>query len=333
MTANLPPTYHVAEAKYKAATDPAEKLSLLHELWTILPKHKGTDKMQADLKARMAKLRRTPGARAGGVRRPEFTVERSGAGQFFLIGPPNAGRSSILSALSSADPEISEGQFTTRKPVPGMMRVDDVGLQLIEAPAIYPGMTPKWLAPTLRVVDGLVLVFGLGSDELLEGFDEVMSTLKAAKIVPYTPGDDAPMPEDPGLEPMPCFVLLNQADLDPDEELSALFHEYVEETLAGLPVLRVSATSGEGLKAFGQAVWTSLDLIRIYTKLPGKPPDLKKPFVVPREATVIDLCGRIHKDLIPRFEFARLWRGERYTGARVSADFELKDKDILEIHA
>ena len=80
-------------------------------------------------------------------------------------------------------------------------------------------------------------------------------------------------------------------------------------------------------------MWASLDMIRVYTKRPGKPPDLKEPFVVPREATVIDLCARIHKDLVPRFDFARLWRGERYTGARVSADFELLDKDILEIHA
>ena len=336
MPANLPPNYHVVEARYKAATDPAEKLAALQELWVLLPKHKHTEKMQADLKTKLSQLRKTPGSRAGGRQKPEFCIERGGAGQFWLVGPPNAGRSSVLAGLTTATPEISEGLFTTKKPVPGMMTFEDIGIQLVEAPAVYPTMTPKWLSPNLRIGDGLVLVFGLGSDELFEGVDEVLATVERAKIAPYPPDTDPEPPDEPGVEPLPCLVLLNQADLDPDGGLEALFRDYWAlkgPAWAGLPVLRVSATTGEGLADVPRRLFDALGILRVYSKLPGKPPDLAAPFVRPRGTTVLELTEHIHKELAARFQFARLWRGDKYEGGRVSGDFVLEDRDVVEVHA
>jgi len=336
MPANLPPQYHVVEARYKAATDPAEKLAALQELWVLLPKHKHTEKMQCDLKTKLSQLRKTPGARAGGRQKLELSVERGGAGQFWLVGPPNAGRSSLLAALTTATPEISEGLFTTKKPVPGMLAFEDIGIQLVEAPAIYPTLTPKWLAPNLRIGDGVVLVFGLGSDELFEGVDEVLSTIQKAKIVLYPPDADPPEPDDPGVEPLPGLVLVNQADLDPDGSLEALFRDYLSshaDAPRGLPILRVSAATREGLAEVPRRLFDTLGVIRVYTKLPGKPPDLAAPFVRPRGTTALELAEHIHKDLVARFQFGRLWRGDKYVGGRVSGDFVLEDKDVIEIHA
>jgi uncharacterized protein len=330
MPANLPPPYIAAEERYRQGREPAEKMAILQEMWTLLPKHKGTDKLQAELKAKMSKLRKTPGSRGGGARKPEFHVERSGAGQFFLIGPPGAGRSSLMRALTSAEPEVSEGMFTTKKPVPGMMRFEDVAVQLIEAPPLFPSMTPKWLYPNLRIGDGLILVFSLGNDEVLERWDEVKEDIARAKVVLHPPDEEPPDSDDPGIEPLPAWILMNKADLDEDGVIEEIFRDYVD---WDLPMLRVSATTGEGLEAFPRQVWDSLQMLRVYTKLPGKPPDLKAPFVLPRGRHVIDLTERIHKDLVPRFEFARLWRGERYTGARVSGEFELLDGDVVEVHA
>jgi len=330
MPANLPPNYHVVEARYRAATDPAEKLTALQELWVLLPKHKGTEKMQAELKAKMSALRKTPGSRAGGARKPECAVERGGAGQFWLVGPPQGGRSALLRALTQAEPEVSEGLFTTRLPVPGMGRFEDVALQLVEAPAIYPNMTPKWIGPNLRISDGLVLVFGLGYDEVLEGVEEVRGTLERAKIALYRPGDEPPDPDDPGVEPLPGVVVLNQADLDPGGELVELVRG---ELPWDLPVLATSVTTGAGLPELLRLLYESLGVMRVYAKPPGKPPDMDAPFVVPVGATVLELTERIHKELAARFQFARLWRGERYTGGRVSGDFALEDRDVLEIHA
>ena len=347
MPANLPPNYHVVEARYKSATDPAEKLAALQELWVLLPKHKHTEKMQADLKTKLSQLRKTPGSRAGGRQKPEFCIERGGAGQLWLVGPPNAGRSSLLARLTTATPEISEGLFTTKKPVPGMLTFEDIGIQLVEAPAIYPTLTPKWLSPNLRIGDGVLLVFGLGSDELFEGVDEVLATLERAKIVLYPPASadlsaealaeaEPDPPDEPGVELLPGFVVLNQADLDPDGGLEALLRDYLAEkgpAWAALPVLRVSAATGDGLAEVPRRLFDALSILRVYSKLPGKPPDLAAPFVRPRGTTVLELTEHIHKELAARFQFARLWRGDKYEGGRVSGDFVLEDRDIVEIHA
>jgi ribosome-interacting GTPase 1 len=332
MPANLPPHYHDLEARARAATDPAEKLALYRELWVLLPKHKHTEKMQADLKSKMSRLRKEPGSRggSGGRGKLEFQVERSGAGQVFVIGPPNAGKSALLRALTSATPEVSEAPFTTKKPVPGMMKFEDVGIQLVEAPAVFPGLTPKWLGPHLRICDALVLCFGLGQDDLLERWDDVRAELERAKIVAYNPDAEAPEPEDPGLEPLPAFVFLTQADLDAGGEMRALFEEY---SRTDLPILTLSTVSGQGLAEVPGRLYRTLGLMRIYSKLPGKPPDMESPFVVPAGTDVVGLTAHIHKELVERFQFARLWRGERYEGGRVSGDFVLEDKDVVEVHA
>lgn len=336
MPANLPPQYHVVEARYRAATDPAEKLAALQELWVLLPKHKHTEKMQCDLKTKLSQLRKTPGARAGGRQKPEFSIERGGAGQFWMIGPPNGGRSALLAALTTATPEVSEGLFTTKKPVPGMLTFEDVAIQVVEAPAIYATLTPKWLAPNLRLGDGVVLVFGLASDELFEGVDEVLATLQKAKVELYPPDAEAPVPDDPGVEPLPGFIVLNQADLDPGGGLAELFLDYLAtrpDAPRDLPVLRVSATTGEGLADVPRRLFDALGVLRVYSKLPGKPPDLAAPFVRPKGTTVLELTEHIHKELVGRFQFARLWRGEKYVGGRVSGEFELEDRDVVEVHA
>ena len=141
--ANLTPQYHDAEERFKAASTHDERLAAMREMIALLPKHKGTEKLFADLKKRLAKLEtEVEHAAHGGRHADPGHVKREGAGQWVLLGEPNAGKSSLLAALTHAHPEIGEYPFTTRAPLPGMMPFEDVQVQLVDTPAVAAGHTP-----------------------------------------------------------------------------------------------------------------------------------------------------------------------------------------------
>src|SRR5215216_6307413 len=124
MAANLTPQYLEAEAEYKKAQTAEERLECLKRMWALLPKHKGTDKMQAELKAKMSEAREEAehekkAGKKGGV---SYKVPKQGAGQYVLLGAPNAGKSQLVAKLTRATPKVDVYPFTTREPVPGMMQ-------------------------------------------------------------------------------------------------------------------------------------------------------------------------------------------------------------------
>jgi hypothetical protein len=100
----------------------------------------------------------------------------------------------------------------------------------------------------------------------------------------------------------------------------------------GLEVVGLSARSRQGLDDWFKRLWELLAMIRVYSKEPGRPPDLHKPFVVPAGATVADLALQIHRDLPERMKFARLWGHSRFEGQQVHKTEPLRDKDVVEIH-
>ena len=152
MPANLPPQYLKAEDEYRKAPTPEKRLEKLRELFRLLPKHKGTEKLQSDLKQKMSQLkeeqeRGKPGSKKAGL---SHHVPREGAGQVMLIGPPNVGKSTLLAALTNARPEIAPYPFTTRAPQPGIMMWQDVPVQLVDLPAISPEFVEPWVPNVIR---------------------------------------------------------------------------------------------------------------------------------------------------------------------------------------
>ncbi len=137
MPANLTPPYKAAEQRYREATDDAARLEALNEMMQVIPKHKGTEKLQAEIKAKIAKIKKGAQAKPAGAKAKSLdNIPREGAAQIPLVGPPNSGKSQFLAAVSHAHPEIADYPFTTRAPVAGMMPWENIKFQLIDLPPI-----------------------------------------------------------------------------------------------------------------------------------------------------------------------------------------------------
>jgi ribosome-interacting GTPase 1 len=325
MPTNVPPQYKEAEARYRAARSDEEKIAALEEMLAIMPKHKGTDKLQADLKARLAKLRRGP-EKKGGPHTAGHLIAREGAGQVALVGPPNAGKSALVAALTHAAPKVADYPFTTREPVPGMMAFENVSIQLVDLPPVSPEHVEPWVFDLIRRADRVWLV--ARAEEALEGFEAVRELL-AAKHIDLVPVGAAPAEPGPRLA-KPTLVVLTGADRPEGDASAAAFRE-----LAGADwaVHLVSTADGRGLDALRRSTYLALDVIRIYTKEPGKPPDREKPFTLSRGSSVMDLAVHIHKEIAASLQFARIWGTGVFDGQAVKGDHGLHDGDVVEIHA
>ena len=340
MPANLTPEYLEAEKAYREAKTAPEKIAALEEMLAVVPKHKGTEKLRKELKTRLSKLRQNQQKKAATARRSSVpTIKPEGAGQAFLIGPPNTGKSSLLARLTHATPDIGDYPFTTRTLIPGMMQYEDIQIQLVDTPPISPDHTETWLSSPLRNADQILVVLDLGSDRILEEQEEIAGYLARSKIkIAGQPGEEK---AEFGWVVTPAIVVCNKDDLDPDGVRYQLLTE-----LAGnsdIPFFRVSARSSTGLEDLKSQIFRQLGVIRVYSKTPGKPADLTNPTVVQSGCTAIEFTDKIHKEFREKFRFARLWRktsepGEDPEngpkgGIRISRDYELQYGDIIEIHA
>lgn len=324
MPANLTPDYMAADKKFKAAATAHDKLTALEEMLATIPKHKGTEKMQADLKRRIARLRTEVQQRKKGAARgkPFFQIDKEGAGQVVLVGGPNVGKSMLLAALTNAEPDVADYPFTTRAPQPGMSTFENVQVQLVDLPPVTPEFAEGWLFGIIRTADAAVLVADLASDELLSETQAVLDQLAAANIRLVADGIDAPGDKR-------TMVVANKLDSRGAGDRLVLLREF----LGGrLPVLPVSATAGTGLETLREQLFRLLGVIRVYSKPPGRKVDLSAPFILTQGATVLDAAEAVHKDFVVKLKYARLWGGDTYQGQMVGRDHLLQDGDILELH-
>lgn len=321
MPANLTPEYLAADKRFKAATTPQERLAALEEMLATIPKHKGTEKMQADLKRRIAKVRTETQRRKGAARgKPFYHVDKEGAGQLVLVGGPNSGKSSLLAALTNAAPEVADYPFTTRVPLPGMMAYENVQIQLVDLPPVTPEFPEGWLYAIIRTADAALLIVDLADDDLLAQGERVLGLLAAANIRFVA---DPREPQD-----RRALVVANKLDARGAGGRLGLFREFLGDRL---PVLPVSARAGTGLDGLRQASFALLRVIRVYSKPPGKKADLSVPFILPEGATVLDAAAAVHRDFVQKLKYARLWNRD-HAGQMVGRDHVLADGDTVEIH-
>jgi ribosome-interacting GTPase 1 len=327
MPANLPPVYHEAEARFRAAKQVEEKIAALEEMLRLIPKHKGTDKLQADLKSRLAKLRRQP-RKKGAARGFSHHIPKEGAGQVVLVGPPNGGKSSLVDRLTHASPQVADYPFTTREPLPGMMPFEDVAFQLIDLPPLSDEYMEPWIFDLIRSADLLWIVVD-GADSL-DGL-ALVERLLAAKRVGIHPARSSPQkPDEIGWTSKPALLLVTGQDRPDSTENLQILTELMERPW---PIVPVSSIDGSGLEELKRRTFDAMEVIRIYTKQPGKPPDREQPFTLPSGSTVADLARVIHKDLLDHLKFARVWGGSVFDGQTVQRDHVLEEGDVIEIHS
>jgi len=331
MPANLTPQYHKAEQEYRRATSPEEELRCLEVMLRELPKHKGTDKLHAELKQKISRIKKEveqqskkPTGKRTGLRIP-----RQGAGRAVIIGGPNAGKSQLLASLTRATPEIAPYPFTTREPQPGMMPWEDVMAQLIDTPPITRDVLDSSIQGLIRGAELVLLVADMGSDEGIDSLQEVWEHIDSTKT--HLARESYLSDEDIGHSYTRTFLVLNKMDSPGAEDRVQLLHEFLP---LDFDEFRTSASQGTGLDELRTAIYNAMDVVRVYTKLPThKDADFDRPFTVRRGGTLLDIAELVHKDMARNLKFARVWGTHVHDGTVVKGDYVVHDKDVVEIHS
>lgn len=343
MPANLSPEYKKADEAYRRAREPKERLDCLREMLRTIPKHKGTERLQADIKSRIRELTdELAGPRKGGGQGESLhSVRREGAAQVCLVGPPNAGKSSLHALLTGSHAAAGPYPGTTRLPLPGMLPFEDIHIQLVDLPPVGAGHLDPWLPGLLRFCDGILLTVDLADPDCMDHVLAIRSQLAERRIElgENWPGlaalhggareDEGSLP-DPFRAHLPTLLLANKCDLDPAPgEVQAL------EELLGVryPALATSAATGQGLKDVAPLLFRALALVRVYTKPPGRAAERSRPFTVRRGQTVLDVARLVHRDIADGLRYARLWGSGSFDGQQVGPDHVVADGDLVELHA
>ncbi len=326
MPANLTPEYFKAEKWYRSAVTSDEKILALERMLAVMPKHKGTDHLKADLRRKLSKLKEgaTQQKKSGG-HVDIFHVPRSGAGQIALLGTPNCGKSSIVSAMTNAKVNVAEFPYATNGPVPGMVQFEDIQIQLVDMPPI----TADYVAPgqvgTYRNCDLVAIVTDLSAD-VKEQLDVCIDFLESRSLL--IDGETPAYDDQGNALGKKALCICTKSDIArPDafekaKKLCKYPFEFIE----------ISAEAGTGLEQLSAKFFNLLGIIRIYAKPPGKPADMNEPFTLPVGSTVMDLANDIHRQLAEKLKFARIWGTGVYDGQNAQRSHVLNDKDIIELH-
>ncbi len=326
LPANLNPQYYEAEEAFRNAKSIEEKIAALEEMLAVIPKHKGTDKIQADIKKRISNFKKEGKKDKGGNRQDDpYIIESQGAGQVVLIGFPNCGKSTLVKNLTNARVKIGSYPFTTPLPQPGMMPYEDIKIQLIDTPPLTEEGIPGPFLNTIRNGNMLLLFTDLGSEDCVDQLQLLLNFLQEKRLLRDKVSDAgiAFTEED-------CQVIGSKSDLDNSNQRLTIIKELITDCPEILPI---SVENNNNIKKLRTLIFQKLGIIRVYAKSPGKKADKERPFVLKKGSTVIDFAREVHRDIVANLKEARVWGSARFDGQAVSQDYQLKDKDIVELNS
>jgi len=328
MPANLPPQYHEAEKVYRSARAPEEKIEALEAMLAIMPKHKGTDHLRAELRRRIAKHQEEALRRPSvGKRGSAYNIRKEGAGQVVLVGLPNAGKSQLVAALTEAAPEVADYPFTTKVPTPGMMKFENIQVQLVDMPPLIDREAKSWLYHLLRNADILLIMVDLGENPIAQ-MHAILAELEAMKVKLIgmeVKSDELLI----GIARKKVLIVGNKNDLsNAADNFKLLSSRYGSQ----LPVVSISAQKGIGLEDMKRAIYGIFDIIRIYTKAPSAKADLNEPVILKMGSNIENAAASVHKDFLRSLKYAQVWGSGKFDGQRVSKGHVLAEGDIVEFH-
>ena len=327
MPANLTPQYLEAEAKFKQAKTTAEKMKALEIMMAVIPKHKGTEKLRGQLKSRMAKLKAELEKKPTLGRAEQiYNIKREGAAQVVLLGLPNSGKSSLFSQVTHAFSEVADYPFTTQKPIPGMMKFENLQIQLLDTPPIQLDHIEPGFSNLIRNADALLFLVDLTEDPIfqMEILQEELNQMKI-KIV-----GKGPIPSvEGGWVSLRALLLANKCDVKNAIEAYRIFETHF---IGSFLVLPISAKEGMNLEELKKEIYQLLSIIRVYTKPPGGEPDLTEPVVLKKGSTVEEVALSVHKDFAAKLRYAKIWGSGKFEGQMVKRDYEVNEGDVIELH-
>lgn len=325
MPANLPPDYYAADERYRAAKTAEEKIRILEEMLAIMPKHKGTDHLKADLRARISRLEKEGSKKKGAAKFNPNAVEREDCPQIVLVGPPNSGKSALLNKLTGASSEVAEYPYTTVKPFPGIMRYNYYRYQIVDLPPVMGCAMEGWMGDLLRTSDAALLTLDASTEETLDSLESLFKAIDGANV--FLEGlklEHAPL----GTVPKKVVIALTKCDIARTEVVDLIRNEFS----GRFPIIETTAAGEMDFHAFTKTIADCIEILRVFTKIPGKKADMDEPYIVKRGITVIELAETVHRELAESFNFARIWGKKVFDGQRVGKEHMLEDEDIVELH-
>lgn len=329
MPANLSPQYLAAEERFKQAKDDRERLKALKEMLSNIPKHKGTEKLQADIKRKIARLKDDMDVKkTKGGHRFSYSVEKEGAAQVVVVGPPNVGKSCLISSLTNTQLEVADYPYTTRIFQPAMMQYEDIQVQLVDLPPVSEEYCENWMSSIIRIADMMMLVIDASRDDLLDQVETTLSILEGFKIKPIH-ANTKKISEATTWSELKTILVTNKIDLPNADENIKILKEFYHEQFELIPI---SAQNKDQTNRLIIKLINLLQIIRVYSKRPGHDADFSRPFTFQKGSTLLDFAKAVHKDFAEKLKFARVWGANVFDGQRINKEYILQDKDVIELH-
>jgi small GTP-binding protein len=303
MPANLPPQFFEIQKKLNQTKDIQEKIEILEKMLAICPKHKGTERVQEEIKKKIAKLKRVQTKK---IKREEiYFVKKEGVGQVLILGPENSGKTSFLNFLCQTNFKVADYPFTTQFPQIGMADFENVKIQFVDTPPISKEFKPGWLKNLARQADLILVLIDLVKNPK-EKLKEILEILKEWEI-----------------EKEKILIFGNKIDLsEAKENFEKLKREFEIEPISN------KISNPEDLK---RKIFYGLKIMRVYLKKPKEKPDFLNPIILKRGEKLIDLVKEINEEWVEKFKGAKIFSQDLKSFKIFGRDYFLKDGDVVEI--